>query len=255
MHLEDRSVLVAGGASGLGAATARRLHAGGAHVLVADLDEEHGKEVVAGLGDRAEFARVDVTDAGQVERAVARAAERPGGLRVSVCCAGVAWAERTVGRSGPHSLDAFQTVVAVNLVGTFNVLRHAAAAMAANEPNDGGERGLCVSTASIAAYEGQIGQLAYAASKGGVVAMTLPAARDLASLGVRVCAIAPGVFATPMVAMLPEEAQASLAKAIPFPRRLGRPEEYAELVAHLVANPMLNGEVVRLDGALRMAPR
>jgi NAD(P)-dependent dehydrogenase (short-subunit alcohol dehydrogenase family) len=141
------------------------------------------------------------------------------------------------------------------LVGTFNVLRHAAAAMAANEPDDGGERGICVNTASIAAYEGQIGQLAYAASKGGVVAMTLPAARDLASLGVRVCTIAPGVFATPMVGMLPEEAQASLAKAIPFPRRLGRPEEYAELVAHLVANPMLNGEVVRIDGALRMAPR
>ena len=255
MHLEDRSALVAGGASGLGAATARRLHAGGAHVLVADLDEEHGKEVVAGLGDRAEFARVDVTDAGQVEHAVARAAERPGGLRVSVCCAGVAWAERTVGRGGPHSLDAFRKVIDVNLVGTFNVLRHAAAAMAANQPDDGGERGLCVNTASIAAYEGQIGQLAYAASKGGVVAMTLPAARDLASLGVRVCTIAPGVFATPMVAMLPEEAQASLAKAIPFPRRLGRPEEYAELVAHMVANPMLNGEVVRLDGALRMAPR
>jgi len=187
--------------------------------------------------------------------AVARAAERPGGLRVSVCCAGVAWAERTVGRGGPHSLDAFQKVVDVNLVGTFNVLRHAAAAMAANDPDDGGERGICVNTASIAAYEGQIGQLAYAASKGGVVAMTLPAARDLASLGVRVCTIAPGVFATPMVGMLPEEAQASLAKAIPFPRRLGRPEEYAELVAHLVANPMLNGEVVRLDGALRMAPR
>jgi 3-hydroxyacyl-CoA dehydrogenase / 3-hydroxy-2-methylbutyryl-CoA dehydrogenase len=255
MNLEDRSVLVAGGASGLGAATARRLHAGGAQVLVADLDEEHGKELVAGLGDRAEFARVDVTDADQVERAVARAAERPGGLRVSVCCAGVAWVERTVGRGGPHSLDAFRTVVTVNLVGTFNLLRHAAAAMAANQPDDGGERGLCVNTASIAAFEGQIGQLAYAASKGGVVAMTLPAARDLASLGIRVCAVAPGVFATPMVAKLPEEAQASLAKSIPFPRRLGRPEEYAELVAHLVANPMLNGEVVRLDGALRMAPR
>jgi 3-hydroxyacyl-CoA dehydrogenase / 3-hydroxy-2-methylbutyryl-CoA dehydrogenase len=255
MNLEDRSVLVAGGASGLGAATARRLHADGAHVLVADLDEEHGKELVAGLGDRAEFACVDVTDADQVQRAVARAAERPGGLRVSVCSAGVAWAERTVGRGGPHSLDAFRKLVDVNLVGSFNVLRHAAAAMAANEPDDGGERGLCVNTASIAAYEGQIGQLAYAASKGGVVAMTLPAARDLASLGVRVCAIAPGVFDTPMMAMLPEEARASLAGAIPFPRRLGRPEEYAELVAHLVANPMLNGEVIRLDGALRMAPR
>jgi NAD(P)-dependent dehydrogenase (short-subunit alcohol dehydrogenase family) len=174
---------------------------------------------------------------------------------VSVCCAGIGWAERTTGRRGPHSLEAFQTVVAVNLVGTFNVLRHAATAMAANEPDGGGERGLCVNTASIAAFEGQIGQIAYAASKGGVAAMTLPAARDLAALGVRVCAVAPGVFATPMLRGLPEEAQASLAQAIPFPPRLGRPEEYAELVAHLVANPMLNGEVIRLDGALRMAPR
>jgi 3-hydroxyacyl-CoA dehydrogenase / 3-hydroxy-2-methylbutyryl-CoA dehydrogenase len=255
MELGDRSVLVAGGASGLGAATARRLHAAGAHVVVADRDEEHGKELVAALGERAEFAPADVTDADQVERAVARAAGRPGGLRVSVCCAGVAWAERTTGKRGPHSLDAFRTVVAVNLVGTFNVLRQAATAMAANEPDEGGERGLCVNTASVAAFEGQVGQIAYAASKGGVAAMTLPAARDLASLGIRVCAIAPGVFATPMLAGLPERAQASLAEAVPFPHRLGRPEEYAELVAHLVANPMLNGEVIRLDGALRMAPR
>jgi NAD(P)-dependent dehydrogenase (short-subunit alcohol dehydrogenase family) len=255
MELNGGGVLVAGGASGLGAATARRLHAGGAHVVVADRNEEQGKELVAGLGERAEFAPTDVTDADQVERAVARAAARPGGLRVSVCCAGIGWAERTTGRRGPHSLEAFQTVVAVNLVGTFNVLRHAATAMAANEPDGGGERGLCVNTASIAAFEGQIGQIAYAASKGGVAAMTLPAARDLAALGVRVCAVAPGVFATPMLRGLPEEAQASLAQAIPFPPRLGRPEEYAELVAHLVANPMLNGEVIRLDGALRMAPR
>jgi 3-hydroxyacyl-CoA dehydrogenase / 3-hydroxy-2-methylbutyryl-CoA dehydrogenase len=255
MELNGGGVLVAGGASGLGAATARRLHAGGAHVVVADRNEEQGKELVAGLGERAEFAPTDVTDADQVERAVARAATRPGGLRVSVCCAGIGWAERTTGRRGPHSLEAFQTVVAVNLVGTFNVMRHAATAMAANEPDGGGERGLCVNTASIAAFEGQIGQIAYAASKGGVAAMTLPAARDLAALGVRVCAVAPGVFATPMLRGLPEEAQASLAEAIPFPPRLGRPEEYAELVAHLVANPMLNGEVIRLDGALRMAPR
>ena len=255
MELNGGGVLVAGGASGLGAATARRLHAGGAHVVVADRNEEQGKELVAGLGERAEFAPTDVTDADQVERAVARAVARPGGLRVSVCCAGIGWAERTTGRRGPHSLEAFQTVVAVNLVGTFNVLRHAATAMAANEPDGGGERGLCVNTASIAAFEGQIGQIAYAASKGGVAAMTLPAARDLAALGVRVCAVAPGVFATPMLRGLPEEAQASLAQAIPFPPRLGRPEEYAELVAHLVANPMLNGEVIRLDGALRMAPR
>jgi 3-hydroxyacyl-CoA dehydrogenase / 3-hydroxy-2-methylbutyryl-CoA dehydrogenase len=255
MELNGGGVLVAGGASGLGAATARRLHAGGAHVVVADRNEEQGKELVAGLGERAEFAPTDVTDADQVERAVARSAARPGGLRVSVCCAGIGWAERTTGRRGPHSLEAFQTVVAVNLVGTFNVLRHAATAMAANEPDGGGERGLCVNTASIAAFEGQIGQIAYAASKGGVAAMTLPAARDLAALGVRVCAVAPGVFATPMLRGLPEEAQASLAEAIPFPPRLGRPEEYAELVAHLVANPMLNGEVIRLDGALRMAPR
>jgi NAD(P)-dependent dehydrogenase (short-subunit alcohol dehydrogenase family) len=255
MELNGGGVLVAGGASGLGAATARRLHAGGAHVVVADRNEEQGKELVAGLGERAEFAPTDVTDADQVERAVARAAARPGGLRVSVCCAGIGWAERTTGRRGPHSLEAFQTVVAVNLVGTFNVLRHAATAMAANEPDGGGERGLCVNTASIAAFEGQIGQIAYAASKGGVAAMTLPAARDLAALGVRVCAVAPGVFATPMLRGLPEEAQASLAQAIPFPPRLGRPEEYAELVAHLVANPMLNGEVIRLDGALRMPPK
>ena len=255
MRLHDRGALVSGGASGLGAATARRLHAGGAHVLVADLDEDAGRALAGELGERAGFVRLDVTDADQVERAVARAAALPGGLAVSVCCAGVAWAERTSGRQGPHSLDAFQRVVAVNLVGTFNVLRLAAAAMVENEPDEGGERGVCVNTASIAAYEGQIGQVAYAASKGGVVAMTLPAARDLAGLGIRVCAVAPGTFATPMLRGLPEAAQQALAGAVPFPRRLGRPEEFAELVAHLVANRMLNGTVVRIDGALRMPPR
>jgi NAD(P)-dependent dehydrogenase (short-subunit alcohol dehydrogenase family) len=255
MELNGGGVLVAGGASGLGAATARRLHAGGAHVVVADRNEEQGKELVAGLGERAEFAPTDVTDADQVERAVARAAARPGGLRVSVCCAGIGWAERTTGRRGPHSLEAFQTVVAVNLVGTFNVLRHAATAMAANEPDGGGERGLCVNTASIAAFDGQIGQIAYSASKGGIVGMTLPAARDLAQYGIRVMTIAPGLFDTPLLAMLPDDAREALGKSIPFPPRLGLPAEYAQLAASIVENPMLNGETIRLDGALRMAPR
>ena len=255
MQLHDRTAIVAGGASGLGAATVRRLHAGGASVVVADLDAGRGEALAAELGERASFARVDVTEPDSVQAVVERAAAGPGGLRVSVSCAGIAWAERTTGRRGPHALESFSRVVAVNLIGTFNLLRLAATAMAANDPDEGGERGICVHTASVAAFEGQIGQLAYAASKGGVVAMTLPAARDLAGLGIRVMTVAPGTFDTPMMASLPEAARASLAAAVPFPSRLGRPEEYAELVAHLVANPMLNGEVVRIDGALRMAPR
>jgi NAD(P)-dependent dehydrogenase (short-subunit alcohol dehydrogenase family) len=254
MEITGRTVLVTGGGSGLGAATARMVVDNGGSVVVADVDEERGKRVAAELGERARFVATDVTDEASAAAAVAAAAEA-GGLGVAVNCAGIAPAERVLGREGPHSLARFVAAVQVNLVGTFNVLRLAATAMAANEPDEGGERGLCVNTASIAAFEGQIGQIAYAASKGGVAAMTLPAARDLASLGIRVCAIAPGVFATPMLRGLPEQAQASLAEAVPFPHRLGRPEEYAELVAHLVANPMLNGEVVRLDGALRMAPR
>jgi 3-hydroxyacyl-CoA dehydrogenase / 3-hydroxy-2-methylbutyryl-CoA dehydrogenase len=178
-----------------------------------------------------------------------------GGLRISVCCAGVGWAEKTAGRRGPHSLEPFQLVVSVNLIGTFNVMRLAAAAMLGNEPDGEGERGVCINTASIAAYDGQIGQLAYSASKGGIVGMTLPAARDLAGAGVRVCTIAPGLFDTPLLAALPEDARAALGEQVPHPHRLGRPDEYADLAAHIVENPMLNGEVIRLDGALRMPPR
>ena len=249
MRIEGAGALVAGGASGLGAATARRLAGAGARVTIADLNAEKGEALAAELG--AAFARCDVTDAAQVQAAV----DAAGDLRVSVCCAGVGWAEKTAGRRGPHSFEPFQTVITVNLIGTFNVLRLASAAMLGNEPDGEGERGVCVNTASIAAYDGQIGQLAYAASKGGIVGMTLPAARDLASSGIRVVTIAPGLFDTPLLAGLPEEARVALGEQVPHPHRLGRPEEYGDLAAHIVANPMLNGEVIRLDGALRMPPR
>jgi 3-hydroxyacyl-CoA dehydrogenase / 3-hydroxy-2-methylbutyryl-CoA dehydrogenase len=249
MRIEGAGALVVGGASGFGAATARRLAAGGARVTIADLNAEKGEPLAAELGAR--FARCDVTDAEQVEAAVQAAGE----LRISVCCAGVGWAEKTAGRRGPHSFEPFQTVINVNLIGTFNVLRLAAAAMLDNEPDGEGERGVCVNTASIAAYDGQIGQLAYSASKGGIVGMTLPAARDLAQSGIRVVTIAPGLFDTPLLAGLPEEARVALGEQVPHPHRLGRPDEYGDLAAHIVANPMLNGEVIRLDGALRMPPR
>lgn len=249
MRIEGTRALVVGGASGLGAATARRLRAAGAEVTIADLNEERGQAVADELGAR--FAACDVTQPDQVERAV-EAAE---GLRISVCCAGIGWAEKTAGRRGAHALDPFQAVVGVNLIGTFNVLRLAAAAMLGNEPDAEGERGVCINTASIAAYDGQIGQIAYAASKGGVVGMTLPAARDLASARIRVCTIAPGLFDTPLLAGLPEEARSALGAQVPHPARLGAPDEYGALAVHIVENPMLNGEVVRLDGALRMPPR
>jgi NAD(P)-dependent dehydrogenase (short-subunit alcohol dehydrogenase family) len=249
MRIEGAGALVAGGASGLGAATARRLAAAGARLTLADINEHAGDALAAELGAR--FVRCDVTDAEQVAAAVREAGE----LRISVCCAGIGWAEKTAGRRGPHALEPFQSVVTVNLIGTFNVLRLAAAAMLGNEPDGEGERGVCVNTASIAAYDGQIGQLAYSASKGGIVGMTLPAARDLAASGIRVATIAPGLFDTPLLAGLPEEARAALGEQVPHPHRLGRPEEYADLAAHIVENPMLNGEVIRLDGALRMPPR
>jgi NAD(P)-dependent dehydrogenase (short-subunit alcohol dehydrogenase family) len=249
MRIEGSGALVAGGASGLGAATARRLHAAGARVTIADVNAERGEALAAELG--AAFVPCDVTEPEQVEAAVRAAAD----LRISVCCAGVGWAEKTAGRRGPHALEPFRVVVSVNLIGTFNVLRLAAAAMLGNEPDGEGERGVCINTASIAAFEGQIGQLAYSASKGGIVGMTLPAARDLAGSGVRVCTIAPGLFDTPLLAALPEDARAALGEQVPHPHRLGRPDEYAALAAHIVENPMLNGEVVRLDGALRMPPR
>jgi len=255
VEIAGKSALVAGGASGLGEATARMLVEAGAEVTIADLNSEKGEALAAELGASAEFVQADVTDEEAMGAAVQRAAERDGGLRVSVCCAGIGWAERVAHKRGPHNLEFFSNVVKVNLIGTFNVLRLAAAAMSENEADGEGERGVCVNTASIAAYDGQIGQAAYAASKGGIVGLTLPAARDMAGRGIRVLTVAPGLFDTPLLAALPEEARTALGEGIPFPSRLGRPEEYARLVAQIVANPMLNGEVIRLDGALRMPPK
>lgn len=249
----DTSALVAGGASGLGEATVRALHSAGAPVTIADLNEEKGEALAAELGERARFLETDVTDEDAVAKAV-DAAVAAGPLRISVCCAGIGWAERIASKRGAHGLDAFVTVIRINLIGTFNVLRLAAAAMNSNEP-EGDERGVCVNTASIAAFDGQIGQVAYSASKGGIVGLTLPAARDLAGRGIRVVTIAPGTFDTPLLAALPEEARAELGRAIPFPSRLGRPDEFAKLALHIVENQMLNGEVIRLDGALRMPPK
>jgi NAD(P)-dependent dehydrogenase (short-subunit alcohol dehydrogenase family) len=249
MQLDGSGALVAGGASGLGEATARELAARGARVTVADLNEERGGALADELGGA--FVRADVTDEAQVQAAV----DAVDGLRVAVSCAGIGWAERTVGRDGAAALSPFETVIRVNLIGTFNVLRLSAAAMSRGEPNAEGERGVVVMTASIAAFDGQIGQTAYAASKGGVVGLTLPAARDLARQGIRVCTIAPGLFDTPLLAGLPEEARQALGAQIPFPPRLGHPEEYALLACQIAENTMLNGETIRLDGAIRMAPR
>jgi NAD(P)-dependent dehydrogenase (short-subunit alcohol dehydrogenase family) len=253
MELNGIGALVTGGASGLGEATARELSARGARVAIVDLNQERGPQLAEELGGL--FTTADVTDEERVSAAIEEAVDAFDGLRLAVSCAGIGWAERTVGREGPAKLAPFETVVRVNLIGTFNVLRLSAAAMAQNEPGPEGVRGAVVMTASIAAFDGQIGQTAYAASKGGVVGLTLPAARDLARLGIRVCAIAPGLFDTPLLAGLPEEARAALGAQIPFPSRLGRPEEYAQLACQIAENEMLNGEVVRLDGALRMPPR
>ena len=250
---ENTVALVTGGASGLGEATVRRLHADGAAVVVVDLPSSNGGALAAELGDRVRFAAADVRDEAQVQAAVDTAREL-GTLRIVVNCAGVGTPGRVVGRKGPLPLQTFADVVSINLVGTFNVLRLAAAAMLENEPVDG-DRGVVVMTASIAAYDGQIGQAAYAASKGGVVGLTLSAARDLADKAIRVMTVAPGTFMTPMLAGLPEEATAVLEAQVPHPSRLGQPAEYASLVRHVVDNPMLNGEVIRLDGALRMPPR
>ena len=249
MELDGIGALVAGGASGLGEATARELAARGARVTVADLNEERGAALAGEIGGA--FAHADVTDEAQVNAAV----KATGELRLAVSCAGIGWAERTVKKDGPATLQPFETVVRVNLIGTFNVLRLSANAMAAGEPDAEGERGAVVMTASIAAFDGQIGQTAYSASKGGVAGLTLPAARDLARLGIRVCTIAPGLFDTPLLAGLPQESRDARGASIPFPPRLGRPEEYAKLACHIAENTMLNGEVLRLDGALRMPPR
>jgi 3-hydroxyacyl-CoA dehydrogenase/3-hydroxy-2-methylbutyryl-CoA dehydrogenase len=255
MLIEGASAIVAGGASGLGEATARRLHEGGASVVIADLNTEKGAALASELGERARFVEADVTSEDAVSAAVGAAAEADGGLRISVCCAGIGWAQRVSGKQGPHDLTVFENVIRINLIGTFNVLRLAAAAMSGNEPDEGGERGVCVNTSSTAAFDGQIGQAAYSASKGGIVGLTLPAARDLAGRGVRVVTIAPGTFDTPLLAALPQEARDELADHIPFPKRLGEPEEFGALAAHIIENPMLNGETIRLDGALRMPPR
>jgi NAD(P)-dependent dehydrogenase (short-subunit alcohol dehydrogenase family) len=249
MQLDGIGAFVAGGASGLGEATARELAARGARVTVADLNEERGTALADELGGS--FAKADVTDEAQVQAAV----DTVEGLRFAVSCAGIGWAERTVGKNGAASLQPFETVIRVNLIGTFNVLRLSAAAMSLGEPDAEGERGAVVMTASVAAFDGQIGQAAYSASKGGVVGLTLPAARDLARQGIRVCTIAPGLFDTPLLAGLPEESRQALGAQVPFPTRLGRPDEYAQLACHIAENTMLNGEVIRLDGAIRMAPK
>ena len=253
MRIEGANALVTGGASGLGAATARRLHALGASVTIADLQAEKGEALAAELGERARFVEVDVTKEETVQAAV-DAASSDGPLRISVTCAGIGWAQKTAGSKGVHPQMPFQVVINVNLVGTFNVLRLVAQRMLDFEP-EGEERGVHVNTASIAAYDGQMGQIAYAASKGGVVGLTLPAARDLSRDRIRVCTIAPGLFDTPLLAALPEEARTKLGESVPHPARLGTTEEFALLAQHIIENPMLNGETIRLDGALRMPLR
>lgn len=249
MDIHGKTALVTGGASGLGAATVLALTEAGANVVVADLRE-------CETNPRVRFVKTDVSDAEQAQHAVQTAVEDFGGLHIALNCAGLLLPERVLDKEGnPASLDRFAKVIQVNLVGTFNICRLAAAAMMRNEPNENGERGVLINTASVAAYEGQIGQASYAASKGGIVGLTLPLARDLSRAGIRVMAIAPGLFDTPMLAGLPENVRASLGAMVPFPSRLGQPKEYAMLALHIVQNPMLNGEVIRLDGAIRMAPK
>ncbi|HLS56717.1 MAG TPA: 3-hydroxyacyl-CoA dehydrogenase [Zeimonas sp.] len=254
MKITDNVVLVTGGASGLGGATARMVVEGGGKVLIADVNAELGEKFAAQLGAKAKFVRCDVTGEPDAKAAV-DAAQSMGRLVGLVNCAGIGPAAKTVGKDGPHPLDVFSKVIGINLIGTFNMIRLAAAAMTKNEPNDEGERGVIVNTASVAAFDGQVGQAAYSASKGGIVGMTLPIARDLSRDGVRVVTIAPGLFLTPLLAGLPKDVQDSLGRQVPFPPRLGRPDEYAQMVAHIFANTMLNGETIRLDGAIRMAPR
>ncbi len=253
MNIEGSGALVVGGASGLGEATVRALHERGAVVTIADVNAEKGAALGGELG--LEFVACDVREEDQVQAAVTKAAASDGGLRIAICCAGTGWAQKVAGSKGPHPLLAFETIIAINLIGTFNALRFSASAMIGNEPRDDGERGVCVNTASIAAFDGQVGQVAYSASKGGVVGMTLPTARDLSQYGIRVNTIAPGLFDTPLLAALPEEARQALGAGIPFPQRLGLPAEYALLACQIVENRMLNGETIRLDGALRMPPR
>ena len=255
MDLSQAKAVISGGASGLGLATARRIVDAGGHVALLDIKIEQGEASAAELGERARFIQTDVSSEDAVRAAMQAANEFMGGITLAVNCAGVATAGRALGRDGPWPSEIFNRVIQINLVGTFNVTKEAAAFMQLNEPNEDGERGVIISTASIAAFEGQIGQAAYSASKGGVVGMMLPLAREFAQFGIRVNTIAPGVFLTPMVAGMPEEVQESLGKQVPFPPRLGRPEEYADTAAFIYATPMVNGETIRVDGAIRMQPK
>jgi len=255
MLMQDTRAIVTGGASGLGLAVAELVVAAGGKVALFDVNDQAGVDAVRALGTAASFHKVDVTSEQAVGAAVAAATELMGGINLAVSCAGVGWPKRMLGKEGTMPGEFFRKVIEINLIGTLLVCKEAAAAMQKNSPNAEGERGALVMTASVAAFDGQIGQVAYAASKGGVVGMTLPMARELASSGIRVVTIAPGLFMTPMLAGLPEEARDSLGKQVPFPPRLGRPAEYAQLVRQIVENPMLNGETIRLDGAIRMAPR
>ena len=254
MKIEGSGALVSGGASGLGEATVRRLHEAGAKVVIADVNPEKGEALASELG--IEFVQCDVREEDQVQAAVDEAAGAEGGLRIAVSCAGTGIPVKVASSKGPHPLDAFKVIIDINLVGTFNVMRLSAFKMLSdNEPDDEGERGVLINTASVAAFEGQVGQIAYSASKGGVVGMTIPAARDLADKGIRVNTIAPGLFDTPLLGALPQEQRDALGAQVPFPSRLGRPAEYGQLVESIVENPMLNGETIRLDGAIRMSPR
>src|SRR5947209_3864599 len=255
MQLENKGVLVTGGASGLGAACVRVLTQSGAKAVIADLNSETGNALAKELGDSALFVQTNVTDEDSVQAAVQAAVEKFGNLSVAINCAGIGIAEKVLGKDGPGSLASFNKVIQVNLIGTFNTIRLASAAMVNNSPNEDGERGVIINTASIAAFDGQIGQAAYSASKAGIVGMTLPIARELARYGIRVMTIAPGIFDTPILVGLPEQARISLGQQVPFPPRLGRPNEYAALAKHIIENEMLNGEVIRLDGALRMGMR
>jgi NAD(P)-dependent dehydrogenase (short-subunit alcohol dehydrogenase family) len=255
MQLNNNTFIVTGAGSGLGGGTADLFAENGANVILLDINEEAGKARADRIGERALFVRTDVSSEEDVTRAIEAGVEQFGSIHGAINCAGIVLGRKTVSRRGVHDLASFEKIIRVNLIGSFNVTRLAAEAMMKNEPNEEGERGVIISTASVAAYEGQIGQAAYSASKGGIVGMTLPIARDLAGSGIRVMAIAPGIFSTPMVSGMPQELQDSLAAQIPFPSRLGRPSEYAELARHIVENSMLNGGVIRLDGAIRMGPK
>jgi len=255
MQIKGKVFVITGGGSGLGAATARRIVAAGGKTVLVDINEEAGAAMVTELGDAACFVRADVTNEDDVKVAVKTAVSQFGSLHGAINCAGIAIAVKVLGRQGIHSLEAFSKVIQINLIGTFNVIRLVAEVVAQNEPNAGGERGVFINTASVAGYDGQIGQTAYAASNGGIIAMTLPLAREFARSGMRVMTIAPGIMDTPMLAGLPEKARISLGEQVPFPSRLGNPDEYAALAEHIIENSLLNGEVIRLDGAIRMAPK